>query len=424
MAARNKVQKKTGAELAALRREVSELREAKRSLESEIEERSRLDRLIHAIAAPANRGQTVDDVLRQTVAVLCERGGWSFTHVFYCEPATGRLRPSLVWEPRDDSALAAFRAATAAERYASEGGALTAAFEAGTLIELLDRGEGLDPTRPGLADTGLRRGLLVPITAGGSRFGVLELYSFDPAPAPAAMVAAMQLAASEIGHAMLRGLNESIAAQMESNEQQRIARDLHDGLGQRVSGIALLAHRLWRSLEDRVSEEAGAAAELSAAIEEAKIELRSLVRGLMPVYPDSEGLVDALYRLADESTRASGIPCTFEHQLAARIEDGFVTRHLYFIAQEALRNALRHAKPSQVAIRLVEGGDHIMELSIRDDGIGFSETPDDADGSGLRIMRHRAALLAARYLVESSPGCGTTVRVRLRVGGGFARTAR
>jgi signal transduction histidine kinase len=100
-----------------------------------------------------------------------------------------------------------------------------------------------------------------------------------------------------------------------------------------------------------------------------------------------------------------------------------VTRHLYFIAQEALRNAIRHAEPSQVAIRLIEENDRI-ELSIRDDGIGLADNHVEGDGSGLRIMRHRAALLAARYLVESSPGCGTAVRVRMRVGAGFARTAR
>jgi signal transduction histidine kinase len=424
MAARKKAQKRIVPELAALRREIARLREANQSLGREIEERSRLDRLIRDIAAPANRGQTVDDVLLQTVGVLCERGGWSFTHVFYCEPATGRLRPSLVWEPRDDPAFAAFRAATAAQGYASESGALTAAFEAGTPIELLDRGEGLDPTRPGLADTGLRRALMVPITAGDSRFGILELYSFDPTPAPEAMIAAMQLAASEIAHAMLRGQTEALSAQMESNEQQRIARDLHDGLGQRVSGIAMLAHHLHHSLEEQGAKEAAAAAELSSAIEEAKVELRALVRGLMPVYPDSDGLVEALYRLVDESTRASGVACTFEYDLAARIEDGFVTRHLYFIAQEALRNAIRHARPSQVAIRLVEANDHIIELSIRDDGIGLPESCHESGGSGLRIMRHRAALLTARYLVESSPGRGTAVRVRMRVGSGFARTAR
>jgi signal transduction histidine kinase len=423
MAAGKKVHKKTSAELAVLRREVAELREAKRSLESEIEERSRLDRLLRDIAALANRGEAVADVLHEAVDALCERGGWSFVHVFYCEPATGRLQPTQVFAPEHGAGFAELRAATVAARYAPEDALVTQVFEAGVPREVCDRGRGLDPARPGLSDTDLRRALLVPISAGDSRFGVLELYSTDPTPAPDAMIAAMSLAANEIAHAMLRGQTEALSAQMESEEQQRLAEDLHDGLGQRVSGIAMLAHHLHRSLEERASEDAAAAAELSAAIEEAKVELRALVRGLMPVYPDSDGLVEALYRLADESTRASGIPCTFEHQLAARIEDGFATRHLYFIAQEALRNALRHAKPSQVAIRLVES-DYLIELSIRDDGIGLADANGDGGGSGLRIMRHRAGLLAARYLVESAPGRGTTVRVRMRVGARFARAPR
>ena len=131
----------------------------------------------------ANHSETVAEALHETVDTLCARGGWSFVHVFYCEPATGRLQPSQVWAPEHDLAFAQLRAATTAQ-YAPAESVVTEAFEAGTPLEVLDRGEGLDPARPGLSDTGLRRALLIPISAGGSRFGVLELYSFDPRRRP------------------------------------------------------------------------------------------------------------------------------------------------------------------------------------------------------------------------------------------------
>jgi signal transduction histidine kinase len=407
-------------EVAALRRAVGELAEANRNLESRIEERTRLDRLIRDVSRLAGETEGVPEMLRGTLCALCERGGWSLAHVFYHDPPTAMLLPSRVWEPRADETYAAFRAATEAARAASEDSAIASVFAAGQPREVYDPSGDLDPERPGLADTGLRRMLLVPISAGSSVFGVLELYSVHEEPSPEPMLTAMGFVASELGQVMLRETTEALAAQMESDEQQRIARDLHDGLGQRVSGIAMLAHRLRRSLEERESEEAPAAARLSETIEEAKVELRALVRGLMPVYPGSEGLVDALYRLVDESTRASGIQCTFEASLSAEIEDGFITRHLYFIAQEALRNALRHARASRVEIELAEH-DHRIVLSIRDDGIGFSAGNLADPGSGLRIMRHRAALLTARLVVDSAPGQGTTVRCRLAIGTGFAR---
>ena len=250
-----------------------------------------------------------------------------------------------------------------------------------------------------MRDTGYATRVLIPIIASGSTFGVLELSSVQRRAVAEPLISAMGMVAAEIGQAMLRSQTEALVGQMETKEQQRVARELHDGLGQRVTGIAMLAHRLRRSLEELGSPEAAAAADLSATIEEAKVELRGLVRGMMPVYPGSEGLVDALDRLVDESSRTSGIRCTFESEAFAGIEDGYVTRHLYFIAQEAVRNALRHAQPTRIEVRLEED-DGRMELSVRDDGIGLSEAGAAAEGSGMRIMRHRAALLAARLAIE------------------------
>jgi signal transduction histidine kinase len=412
----------TWSDVTELRRAVDDLADANRNLESRIEERTRLYRLIRDVSALANRTDVVADVVRGTLNALCEQGGWSLAHVYSYDTATATLLPSDIWAPETGEASEAFRAAAAAARFVSGDSLIASVFETGRVRELRDLERGIDPTRSGLRDTGLRRALLLPITAGGSTFGVLELFSVDAEPSPEPLITAMGLVATELGQAMLRQQTEALAAQLETKEQQRIARDLHDGLGQRVSAVGMMAHRLRRILEERGSEEAATAAELSANIEEAKMELRSLVRGLMPVYPGSEGLVDALDRLVDEQSRASRIRCSFDAEVSTGIEDGFVTRHLYFIAQEALRNALRHAKPTHVAIRLHEAEGR-MELSIRDDGVGISEANAAGEGSGLRIMRHRAALLAARLVVDSSPGGGTTVRCRLRVGAGFARAS-
>ena len=400
-----------------LERELAEITSKSRELEGRIEERAVLYRMIRDVSAFANRTDSVADVVRGALLELCERGGWTLAHLYYYDEPTATLLPSNAWQPEHAPGYDAFRASSWKAHFAPGEGVVGEVFESGEPREVTDLAAALGPVRSGHEESGLCRGLFLPSRPGGSHFGVLELFSEDPTPALRMMVKAMGLVAHEIAQVMLRKQTEALTAQLEAKQQQRIGRELHDGLGQLVSGIGMLAQGLLHRLELRGAEESTAAADLVQRLEEAKLQLRSLVRGLMPVYSGSEGLVDALDRLVDESQTASGVRCSFESQLIDGVSDSFAARHLYYIAQEAVSNAIRHARASNVVVRLEQTEGRLV-LSIRDDGVGIP--PERADsGSGLRIMRHRAALMAARLVVESAPGGGTLVSCRIRIGTGF-----
>ena len=191
-------------------------------------------------------------------------------------------------------------------------------------------------------------------------------------------------------------------------ERQRVARDLHDGLGGRFTGLALLAEGLARRTDDGRSS-ASDLTELAALAREGADQARRLARGLDPA-PVESGLRQALRGLA-ERTELSGPTCTFVFEGEEATVGHQTTLHLYHIAEEAVANAIRHGAPERVDIRLtVRAG--TIALDVRDDGSGIPDDPDE--GLGLRTMRQRATLLDAMLRVRPSPTGGTLVSCVVR----------
>lgn len=184
----------------------------------------------------------------------------------------------------------------------------------------------------------------------------------------------------------------------------QLGRDLHDGLGGRLTGLALMAQGLARRADGGEAAPAAALRELADLAAEGVDDVRRLSHGLDPA-PAELGLAEALNRLADR-TRLAGTPCTFEVEGNPATIDGPTTVQLYHIAHEATSNALRHGAPSQVDVRLTVRTSTIA-LDIRDHGTGIPETP--VPGLGLRTMAQRAALLGAVLRVRPASTGGTLV---------------
>ncbi len=198
-------------------------------------------------------------------------------------------------------------------------------------------------------------------------------------------------------------LSESIVEQ-----QQQIGQQLHDELGQQLLGLGLMAKGLQRELEVRELPEARTAGDLVAAMARAQDCVRAVLRGIRPVEVDSGGLMAALTDLAAGTEQLSGVRCTFECQRAIPIEDNHTATQLYHIAQEAVRNAVRHSEASQITLGLTCTDGH-LRLLIRDDGKGIAGDLEQLTGMGLRIMRHRASVVHAGLTIESAEGRGTLV---------------
>ncbi|MEM1415912.1 MAG: ATP-binding protein [Myxococcota bacterium] len=192
-------------------------------------------------------------------------------------------------------------------------------------------------------------------------------------------------------------------------EQARVGRDLHDGLCQELAGIAMLLGTLERKVE-RGHLEAAGLAPIRTLVADATEHARRLARGLYPAVLEREGLGPALTQLTQDLAVQHPVPIALDLDVHAGLP-GTVENTLYRVAQEALSNALRHAEPTEVKVRLLVTED-TAELVVEDDGIGFG--PEEVErGMGLDSMRKRADLLGATHEVTGGPGEGTRVLFRV-----------
>lgn len=199
-------------------------------------------------------------------------------------------------------------------------------------------------------------------------------------------------------------------------ERQRLARELHDSVSQALYGIALGTQTVLGALrEDRAISAAVEAAEYVLKLAEASIvEMRALILELRPESLEQEGLVAALERHVASVHARHGL--VVEARLDGEPRMPLVTKEaLYRIAQEALHNATKHARARTIQVRLERGTDESV-LEVADDGVGFDPRGSYPGHLGLTSMRERSAAVGGTLDIESAPGNGTRVRVRVPVG--------
>jgi len=231
----------------------------------------------------------------------------------------------------------------------------------------------------------------------------------------------LQLTVTEVDHlgafvGIIRDLSEQKAlerqiADISTQEQERIGLEIHDGLGQQLTGLSMVATSIKRSLASRNQPEAEKLDELITQLQLSIKEARALSRGLAPVPINPEGLADALTMLAQDVKIKTGIDCSFEAHHAIEIKDRTNAMQIYRIVQEAVNNAVKHANASKISIYL-DRVDGSCELSVSDNGCGFDTDKNINDGLGMRIMRYRAGIIGCNLEINSTVGKGTVVRCR------------
>ncbi len=223
---------------------------------------------------------------------------------------------------------------------------------------------------------------------------------------------------------------EQAVLSIAEEERRRIGQDLHDGLGQMLTGTSLIARGLARKLHALGIDASEDANEVVELIKEADAYARTITRGLVPVEFATHGLDDALERLASNSARLFSITCTFGARGKVGSDDEVlppdVSPHLFRIAQEAISNAAFHGKASTVTISLIRST-RWLSLRITDDGVGFPglirsagatrlvPVPGERNkstenrGMGLRIMHYRARIIGGALEIRLGPEGGTVV---------------
>ena len=204
-----------------------------------------------------------------------------------------------------------------------------------------------------------------------------------------------------------KSLEEAIL-KISATEQRRIAQDLHDGLGQHLTGIAFMSKVLEEKLADKCLPEAAEAAKIVKMVNQAIENTRQLARGLHPVAAEPLGLMSALRNWANEVEELFHIRCTFRCSQPLPIRDPNLATHLYRIAQEAVHNAIRHGKSRNIEVGLSRKNE-TGTLTIRDDGEGFQKQETGQPGVGLSIMNYRADMVGGSLKVQSNEDRGVTV---------------
>ena len=229
-----------------------------------------------------------------------------------------------------------------------------------------------------------------------------------------------------IGHrGVLRDVTERKKSEMESKrleqeildiserERQEIGRDLHDDLCPHLIGIEVLSKVLEQKLKRKYIAEADDAAKIKTLIQDSINKTRQLSRGLYPVNLTNHGFDSSLAELALHVKDVYGIACHFQCDIPNPFQDNTAAAtHVYYIAHEAMHNAVKHAKAKNIFITLSVKNDKIT-LKIRDDGRGIPEAVSFS-GMGLQIMNYRAQKIGASLDIRQDVEGGTLVTLEFK----------
>lgn len=235
-----------------------------------------------------------------------------------------------------------------------------------------------------------------------------------PAVVQRALAAIAQEKALVAAQAEHKRLEREILAAGE-RERYSIGADLHDNLGQQLTALELMC--------TACKEDAAAQPELArrldamgAMLREAIAQTRFLARGLVPVGSDPDALQTGLTELAERINALGRVRCRLDCPEPITLRDAFVAGHLYRIAQEAVNNAVKHARAKHVTLRLARSKeDKTLVLEIADDGAGLAKnrTRGPQSGLGLGVMQHRASAIGAELTIDSKRGEGVVIRCTL-----------
>jgi len=246
-------------------------------------------------------------------------------------------------------------------------------------------------------------------------------------PADSALLAAEGLAVNLIGWALdvarararrkdqdVRKLQRQLL-EVGDEERQRIGHDLHDGLGQQLTGISLLSESLAQRAAAGTPPTAADFERVTGLASEAVRQTRDLARSLSPLTLENDGFVAAMEELCETARVLFDVQCKWEYNGEAIPLDSKRAVHLYRIVQEAVSNSVKHGKASHVTISAVTK-ENELTLIVTDDGSGLSRRTITNPGLGLRTMAYRARIVGAELTAQrANDSGGTIVRCTCRI---------
>lgn len=375
-------------------------------------------RLLRDVALIANESDSLEGGLVAALGRVCENNGW---HTGYCL-VPGHPR-ELVW--REPGEVSRRRPAEPQLLQAARGWALQV-MESGRTEFVDDFATEPAADLPPPESPDLAGAIATPLLVGERVVGAMVFLSRHPLSRRlgtdllAEHVGVIDSIGTQMGRAVERWhLLRRIAVEAEK-EREALGREIHDKLSQQLVGVRLLVDNLRRRLGELTPEQDERWELLREQLANAQRQVRAVARGLSSTAEDSDGdsLIEQLGGLAEVVTAGYDVPCDLEVNGAPQVPEMLARAQLVRIAREAVFNALRHAGPSRIRIRLAPDGRGRVILEVRDDGSGLPEASELARGMGIASMRYRAGLVGARLELASPPAGGTVVRCTLDVDAG------
>ena len=262
----------------------------------------------------------------------------------------------------------------------------------------------------------IRSELALPVMGRGEMIGVLDIESDRLNAFAEDDVAILQSLANQAGVAIQNAkLYEQARQFAVLEERQRLARELHDSVTQEIYGVTMFAEATVRLLaQGNEAQAVDHLRELQASAQEALAEMRLLIYELRPPVLEQVGLQGALQARLEAVEGRSGLETQFSAEGQVELERE-IQENLYGIAREALNNSLKHAQATSLSVNLYVSEPSVL-LEISDDGVGFDPNGDYQEGGlGVRGMQERAEQIGGILSINSKPGEGTSVVVKVEL---------
>lgn len=222
--------------------------------------------------------------------------------------------------------------------------------------------------------------------------------------------AAKEAAESALERAMMA---ERRIISISEETRERIGQELHDDLGQHLTGVAFLSEVLYKQLSSKSWPDMDLVSRITTLINEAVLKTRQLAQGLYPVELKDGGLPAMLGQLANQVRTIYGIECEVDFDEQFTVKNSDVAIHLFRIAQEAINNGIKHGAATKISISTAVST-HTTVFQVEDNGCGMGDI-EKSGGLGMHTMHYRATLIGATLAYGAANGGGTKVIVSFPV---------